>query len=414
MLFARLLRSIVKVGRIKVFDADGVEHVVSGTTGPSVTIRLHDPSLHWKLFLNPNLYLGEAYMNGTFTIEDGDVYDFLRFATRNMEIAGEHPVMNWLSRADSLFRRLQQYNPAWRSRRNVAHHYDLSGRLYDLFLDRDRQYSCAYFTDPGNDLEKAQTDKKRHIAAKLLIEPGMRVLDIGCGWGGLALYLARECGARVTGLTLSLEQLDVARERARRHGLEDRVEFHLRDYREQTGQFDRIVSVGMFEHVGLNHFKQYFATVHDLLDERGVALIHTIGRTGAPRSTNPWIRKYIFPGGYIPALSEMMHSIEKSQLVTCDVEILRLHYAETIRHWRERFLKNRDAALQLYDEKFCRMWEFYLAASEVSFRHMDNVVFQVQLSRDRLAVPLTRDYITDREECLTRRRRPAEGGGAAA
>ncbi|WNK01261.1 cyclopropane-fatty-acyl-phospholipid synthase family protein [Thalassospiraceae bacterium LMO-JJ14] len=414
MLFARLLRFVVKKGRITVIDAKDRRHVISGTSGPSITIRLHDPALHWKLFVNPNLYLGEAYMNGTFTVEDGDIYDFLEFAMRNMEISGEHPVMHWISMADSLFRRAQQYNPAWRARQNVAHHYDLSGQLYDLFLDRDRQYSCAYFINPDDDLETAQANKKRHIAAKLLLEPGMEVLDIGCGWGGLALYLAEETGVRVTGLTLSTEQLAVARDRARRRGLEDRVQFHLRDYRAQTGNFDRIVSVGMFEHVGLNHFPEYFGGLSRLLNDRGIALIHTIGRTEIPRATNPWIRKYIFPGGYIPALSEMMQSIEQSRLVTCDVEILRLHYAETILHWRNRFRRNRDKAQELYDETFCRMWDFYLAASEVSFRHMDSVVFQLQLAKNRLSVPLTRDYITEWEERLEPRSRPASGDGAAA
>ena len=414
MLFARLLEHIVKVGRLTVIDAGRKEHTFTGTTGSSLTIRLHDKALHWKLFFKPELYLGEAYMDGTLTVENGDIYDFLAFATANMEKAGGHPIMDWVARADSLFRRFQQYNPVSRARRNVAHHYDLSGELYDLFLDRDRQYSCAYFTDPSADLETAQLDKKRHIAAKLLLEEDMEVLDIGCGWGGLAIYLAEAAGVRVTGLTLSEEQLTVARERARRRGLEDRVSFHLKDYREQTGTFDHIVSVGMFEHVGVTHYGAYFDAVNSLLKKDGVALIHTIGRSDVPRATNPWIRKYIFPGGYIPALSEMMNSIEETELVTCDIEVLRLHYAETLRHWRQRFQANREKAAEIYDERFCRMWEYYLAASEVSFRHMDNVVFQVQLSRKRDAVPLTRDYISDWEQRLRREDKNATGGGAAA
>jgi len=414
MLFARLLRYVVKYGRITVIDAHGHKHVIAGASGPSLTIRLHDPSLHWKLFINPNLYLGEAYMDGTFTVEDGDIHDFLAFATRNLEACGGHPVMDWVSRADSLFRRAQQFNPVWRSRRNVAHHYDLSGKLYDLFLDEDRQYSCAYFERPEDDLETAQQNKKRHLAAKLLLKPGMKVLDIGSGWGGLALYLAEHAGVQVTGLTLSTEQLEVARARARKRGLEDRVRFHLRDYREQTGDFDRIVSVGMFEHVGLAHFREYFSGVSRLLKDDGVAVIHTIGRTEEPRATNPWIRKYIFPGGYIPALSEMMQSIERNKLVNCDVEVLRLHYAETLHHWRKRFAANRDKAVRLYDEKFCRMWEFYLAASETSFRYMDNVVFQVQLAKERGAVPLTRDYMYTRDGRRQRKDdRPSDGSAAA-
>lgn len=414
MLFARLLKHIVNAGRLTVIDAGGVEHTFSGTTGHSVTIRLHDKALHWKLFINPELYLGEAYMNGTLTVEGGDIYDFLQFATSNMERVPAHPVMDWIGRFDSIFRGIQQYNPVPRARKNVAHHYDLSGELYDLFLDRDRQYSCAYFTDPSVDLDTAQLDKKRHIAAKLMLQPDLEVLDIGCGWGGLALYLAETAGVKVTGLTLSKEQLSVARERARRRGLEDRVSFHLRDYREQTGTFDRIVSVGMFEHVGVSHYGAYFGAVNRLLSDRGVALIHTIGRSDAPRATNQWIRKYIFPGGYIPALSEMMTNIEGTGLVTCDVEVLRLHYAETLKHWRERFAANRDKARAIYDERFCRMWEFYLAASEVSFRHMDNVVFQVQLARKRDTLPLTRDYIAEWEERLRHDDKHATGGGAAA
>jgi len=414
MLFARLLKHIVNSGRLTVIDAGGKEHTFAGTTGPSVAIRLHDKALHWKLFFNPELYLGEAYMDGTLTVEDGEIYDFLQFATSNMENVPTHPVMEWMGRLDSLFRRFQQFNPISRARRNVAHHYDLSGELYDLFLDRDRQYSCGYFTDLAADLETAQLDKKRHIAAKLMLKPDMEVLDIGCGWGGLALYLAEAAGVKVTGLTLSEEQLAVARERARRRGLEDRVSFHLRDYREQTGTFDRIVSVGMFEHVGVSHYGTYFGAVKGLLNENGVALIHTIGRTGVPRATNRWIRKYIFPGGYIPALSEMMTNIEGTGLVTSDVEVLRLHYAETLKHWRARFAANRDKARDIYDERFCRMWEFYLAASEVSFRHMDNVVFQVQLTRKRDTLPLTRDYITEWEERLRHEDKNATGGGAAA
>ncbi len=414
MLFARLLKHVVNTGRLTVIDAGGEEYVFAGTTGPSLTIRLLDKSLHWKLFINPELYLGEAYMNGTLTVDDGEIYDFLQFAMANIEEAGSHPVMEWVSRADTLFRRFQQYNPVSRSRKNVAHHYDLSGELYDLFLDRDRQYSCGYFTHPEVDLDTAQLDKKRHIAAKLLLKPDMEVLDIGCGWGGLALYLAENTGVKVTGLTLSEEQLAVARERARRRGLEERISFHLRDYRHQTGQFDRIVSVGMFEHVGVTYFPQYFNAVHELMKDDGVALIHTIGRTGAPRATNQWIRKYIFPGGYIPALSEMMTSIERTGLITSDIEVLRLHYADTLKHWRARFKANRDKAADLYDERFCRMWEFYLAASEVSFRHMDNVVYQVQLAKRRDTVPYTRDYITEWEERLRREDKDVRGGGAAA
>ena len=414
MLFAHTLRHIVRCGRLTAVDAHGKEHVFSGSPGKDLTIRLHDPALHWKLFFNPGLCLGEAYMDGTFTVENGTIYDFLDFATSNMEIAGETKVMEWVAAADTLFRRLQQYNPAGRARRNVAHHYDLNGELYDLFLDTDKQYSCAYFQSPDDDLETAQLNKKRHLAAKLNIRPGMKVLDIGCGWGGLGLYLAGELGAQVTGLTLSTEQLAVAQKRVMKAGLTDKIEFHLRDYREQTGTFDRIVSVGMFEHVGITHYDAYFETVKRLLAEDGVAVIHTIGRSEVPRATNPWIRKYIFPGGYIPALSEVMRSVERTKLITTDVEILRLHYADTIRHWRARFDENREKAINLYDERFCRMWDYYLAASECSFRHLDNVIFQVQLTKKRAALPLTRDYITEWEKRANRTQKGKVSDGAAA
>jgi cyclopropane-fatty-acyl-phospholipid synthase len=291
----------------------------------------------------------------------------------------------------------QQYNPLHAARENVAHHYDLSDTLYDLFLDIDRQYSCAYFTRPDVTLETAQADKKRHIAAKLLLRPGQKVLDIGCGWGGLALYLARECGVQVTGLTLSSEQLKVAERRAAAAGLADRVRFHLRDYRTETGRYDRIVSVGMFEHVGVVHYPAFFRKLDELLSPDGVALLHSIGRMDGPGATNPWIRKYIFPGGYSPAMSEVLPEVEKVGLWITDIEVLRLHYAETLRHWRQRFLANRERIKNLYDERFCRMWEFYLAGSEVAFRHQGHIVFQMQIAKRVDAVPLTRDYMFDWE-----------------
>ncbi|MDE3239503.1 MAG: class I SAM-dependent methyltransferase, partial [Paracoccaceae bacterium] len=280
-----------------------------------------------------------------------------------------------------------------RARRNVAHHYDLSGELYDLFLDEDRQYSCAYFADPSMTLEEAQRAKKAHIANKLLLEPGMTVLDIGCGWGGLGLTLARDYGARVVGVTLSEEQHKVATRRAKEAGLSDRVEFRLCDYRTVTETFDRVVSVGMFEHVGVPHYREYFSAVHDRLAPDGVALIHTIGRVTPPGSTSPWILKYIFPGGYVPALSEMMSAVEKNALWSTDIEVWRMHYAYTLRHWHDRFVAKQDKAKALYDERFCRMWRYYLIASEMSFRHYGQCVFQVQLARRQEAVPLTRTYL---------------------
>ncbi len=395
MLFGRLFQHLIRVGSLIVIDANGRTHRFDGSPGPAVTVRLHDPALHYRLFFAPQLAAGEAYMAGTLTVEDGSLYDLLDLVGRNIALAGLHPFNRLIHRLSGLFRYLQQFNPTRRARANVAHHYDLSGDLYALFLDSDRQYSCAYFKTGKEDLETAQHEKKRHIAAKLLVQPGMKVLDIGSGWGGLALYLAREAGADVTGLTLSKEQLEFARQRAADAGLADRVRFHLRDYREETGRYDRIVSVGMFEHVGVGHFPAFFRQVRDRLTADGVALLHTIGRADGPGATDPWIRKYIFPGGYIPALSEIASVVERTSLYLTDIEVLRLHYAETLRRWRERFLAQRERAKALYDERFCRMWEFYLVASEISFRYLGNVVFQVQMAKRQDAVPLTRDYVDD-------------------
>src|SRR5437763_3683788 len=296
-----------------------------------------------------------------------------------------------------LIRRFLQYNPVPRARRNVAHHYDLSDQLYEMCLDSDRQYSCAYFRALEDDLETAQYNKKRHIASKLLLRPGDRVLDIGCGWGGMALYLATECDVEVTGLTLSAEQHAVAQRRAAAAGLSDRVRFFLRDYREEPGQYDRIVSVGMFEHVGMNHYDRFFAQLKSMLNPDGVALLHAIGRMDGPGSTNPWLRKYIFPGGYSPALSEVTPAVERARLWITDIEILRLHYADTPRAWRVRFEQNRDRIRALYDERFCRMWDIYLTGSEIAFRRQSHIVFQMQLAQRIETVPLTRDYMVDWE-----------------
>ncbi len=397
MLFGEIAKRFVRWGRLSIIDAHGRRHEVGEQDGPQATIRLHDKALHHRLALNPYLHLGEAYMAGTLTIEQGSLFEFMDICAANSLHAYDSPLGRAISAGQSLLRHLHQYNPVRRAQANVAHHYDLSDRLYDLFLDRDRQYSCAYFSHPHTDLEQAQADKKRHLAAKLLLEPGMRVLDIGSGWGGLALSLAEAGAAQVVGITLSQHQLEVSRERARRQGLADRVRFELRDYREQTGTFDRIVSVGMFEHVGVRHYRQFFRAVHDLLTEDGIAVLHSIGRMDGPGATNPWIRKYIFPGGYSPALSEVLPVVERQGLWVTDIEILRLHYAETLRAWRQRFTAQRAQIAALYDERFCRMWEFYLIGSELAFRRMGHMVFQMQLARRQDAVPLTRDYITDWE-----------------
>jgi cyclopropane-fatty-acyl-phospholipid synthase len=397
MLLSAFAKRVIVEGDLTIVDAGGGRHRLGDGRGRPVVIRLHDKSLHRRLAINPYLYVGEAFMEGTLTIEQGSLYDFLDICAANERRVSSHPFSRAVAAFERLLRRLHQYNPAPRARANVAHHYDLSDTLYDLFLDGDRQYSCAYFTDDHGDLEQAQRDKKRHLAAKLLLKPGLRILDIGSGWGGLGLYLAEAGAGEVVGVTLSQEQLKVSRERARRAGLSDRVRFELCDYRALGGNFDRIVSVGMFEHVGVSHYPEFFGAVRTLLTDDGVALLHSIGRADGPGTTNPFIRKYVFPGGYSPALSEVLPVVERLGLCVTDIEILRLHYAETLRLWRRRFAANRARIAKLYDERFCRMWEFYLVGSELTFRRMGHMVFQLQLAKRQDAVPLTRDYITDWE-----------------
>jgi cyclopropane-fatty-acyl-phospholipid synthase len=396
-LLSRLFRSVFKIGRLTVIDSRGRRDVFGEQPGPEVTIRLHDKLTEWRIALNPRLAVGEAFMDGRLTIENGDIYQFLDLCALNTERFDGYEKFDPLYRIERLFRSLQQFNPIGRAQRNVAHHYDLSGKLYDLFLDADRQYSCAYFRTGNDSLEAAQDNKKRHIGAKLLLKPGVKVLDIGSGWGGLGIYLARAGAGQVDGVTLSTEQHDVSNKRAADASLSDRVKFHLRDYRDQKGLFDRIVSVGMFEHVGVRHYGEFFRKVRELLTEDGVALLHSIGRSDGPGVTNPWIRKYIFPGGYTPALSEVLPAVEHAGLWVTDIEILRLHYADTLCEWRRRFNRARDEIRKIYDERFCRMWEFYLAGSEVAFRRQGLMVFQMQLAKRVDAVPRTREYIQDWE-----------------
>jgi cyclopropane-fatty-acyl-phospholipid synthase len=394
-----LLRRIVQRGALTFIDSQGKEHSYGDGRGPAVAVRVLDPRLERQLVLDPQLALGEGYMHGRLKMEQGRIYDLLALLLSNVQ---DQSLPRWSQSLDAaryLFRRVVQFNPKGRARRNVARHYDIDGAIYDLFLDSDRQYSCAYFSQ-GADLEEAQLAKKRHLAAKLGIEPGHRVLDIGSGWGGLGLYLAKLTDCNVTGVTLSQEQLKVSQERAQSEGLARAVDFQFKDYRKVAGRFDRIVSVGMFEHVGVNHYGTFFRKVRDLLTDDGVAIIHTIGRSEPPAATNAFIAKYIFPGGYIPALSEMVGAIERSGLLITDLEVLRLHYAETLRAWRERFIANWDKAAAILDETFCRMWEFYLAGSETAFRYQNLVVFQVQLAKRVETLPLTRDYMHDGESRL--------------
>ena len=400
MLLAQVLSRALGEGQLTVVDSTGKAHRIAGAKpGPSVTMRVHDRWTGLRLLLRPRLAFGEAYMDGTLTVEDGDVYDLLDLLGRNMGAFEATPFVAWSYALQRAIRFYEQYNPIGRAQKNVAHHYDLKDQLYDFFLDRDRQYSCAYFRTGEETLEEAQLDKKRHLASKMLLEPGQKVLDIGSGWGGLGLFLGQQYGVDVTGVTLSKEQHAISSRRALETGLADRVRFKLLDYRQEPDRYDRIVSVGMFEHVGVAHYIEFFRKVKDLLQDDGVMVLHAIGRMEPPGATNTWLKKYIFPGGYTPALSEVMAAIEKVGLWVTDIEILRLHYAETLRHWRLRFLSNRERIKQLagYDDRFCRMWEFYLAGCEIAFRYMNQMVFQIQLTRRQNAVPLTRDYIFDAE-----------------
>jgi cyclopropane-fatty-acyl-phospholipid synthase len=400
MIVAKVLSRVLREGQLTIIDPAGRTHRVQGARpGPAVTVRVHRWWTGLMLGLRPRLALGEAYMNGTLTIEEGEIYDLLALLGRNMATIERAPTVAWSYRLQRLMRSFDQYNPVGRARRNVAHHYDLKDELYDLFLDSDRQYSCAYFRTGTETLEEAQIEKKRHIASKLLLQPGQSVLDIGSGWGGMGLFLSQQFGVDVTGVTLSTEQHTFSSRRALEGGVADRVRFKLLDYRQEQASYDRIVSVGMFEHVGSTHYVEFFQKVKALLKEDGVMVLHAIGRMEPPGATNTWLRKYIFPGGYTPALSEVLTAIEKVGLWVTDIEILRLHYAETLRHWRQRFMANRDKvkAMAGYDDRFCRMWEFYLAGCEVAFRHLNQMVFQIQIARKQDAVPLVRDYLVDAE-----------------
>jgi cyclopropane-fatty-acyl-phospholipid synthase len=395
-MFGTLLKHGLKYGRITLVDHRG-RRATYGGEGPTVTLRLHDSSVGREVALNPWLKVGEAYMDGRLTIEDGTLYDFMDIGLANtVQLTGVW-TQKFTDVANRMLRWWHQNNPIARSRENVAHHYDLSRKLFSLFLDESMQYSCGYWPKLDMSLSEAQQAKMRHIASKLLLEPGQLVLDIGCGWGALGIYLAKTAGVKIIGVTLSKEQLDIAKQRAQKAGLEGQVEFRLQDYREVPERFDRIVSVGMFEHVGIKQYPVFFRQAEKLLKPAGAMLLHAIGRRDGPGYTNPWLRKYIFPGGYSPALSEVLPWIEKTGLWVTDIEILRLHYAETLKAWRANFEKHRAEIRALYDERFCRMWEFYLIGSELSFRYDYNMVFQIQMARNINTVPITRDYMFDWE-----------------
>ena len=401
--FAALLGKLVRKGDLELETADGVKNRFGDGSGPRLGVRLADRRAERQLLINPALHLGELYMEGRLIVTKGDLYDVLQLGARNLAELVDLPWVRAVENVRVAFRGVHQRNDRRRAKKNIARHYDNDARLYELFLDSDLQYSCAYFERPGQSLDDAQKAKKRHIAAKLLLKGGADVLDIGCGFGGMALYLAGVADARVTGVTLSKDQFGVATSRARQSGFATRVEFRLQDYRDVRETFDRIVSVGMFEHVGVAAYDEYFQTIRRQLKDDGVMLLHSIGRNSRPGATNPWIRKYIFPGGYIPSLSEVLPAIERAGLYVTDIEILRLHYADTLRAWRERFMANRAEVARIHDERFCRMWEFYLAGSETSFRVDGHMVFQIQLAKRQDAAPLTRDYILEREAELRRR-----------
>jgi len=400
-LLGSLLNKFVQNGQLRLTDAGGTTHVFgSGEGGPTVNGRLTDSSLEWKLFLNPELYAAEAYMDGGLVFEQGStVHDFLTLFSVNREPLGSHPVQGLMRRGWKAFRRRQQANSVEAATANARHHYDITTDLYRLFLDEKLNYSCAYFRDPDMTLEEAQEAKLTHAVAKLCLKPGMTVLEIGGGWGAFAVKLA-EAGANVTSLNVSPAQIRIAEEVVEKAGVSDRVSFVGKDYREYSGTFDRVVSVGMMEHVGVGHLDEFFSVVKQVLAPDGYAFVHAIGRMTPPGTTGPFFRKYIFPGGYVPALSEVFSVTERQGLWVADAEVLRLHYAWTVRAWRERFAARRDEAVLLMDERFCRMWEFYLSAAELGFVHGSNMVFQLLVARQRDAVPLTRDFMVDDERAL--------------
>ncbi|MEH6691802.1 MAG: cyclopropane-fatty-acyl-phospholipid synthase family protein [Pseudorhizobium pelagicum] len=395
---SHMMKSFIRKGQLTVIDANGKRHVFAGTPGPEVTMRLTDKRLYRTLVFNPELAAGEAYMDGTMRFEEGSsLRDFLTLFSINRLSLGSYPLQKAIRAVKMRFRNRQQSNQKGEAQQNVAHHYDLGNAFYKLFLDDNMLYSCAYFREPTETLEQAQRNKLRLLASKLCLKEGMRVLDIGCGWGDLALYLAKLENVQVTGVTLSREQQKLASQRAQKEGLSDRVKFELRDYRDVDDRFDRIVSVGMFEHVGVQHYDEFFSHLNTLMPDDGIAVLHSIGHMSPPGMASPWLRKYIFPGAYSPALSEVFDSVERNSLWVSDLEFLRVHYATTLAHWGERFEANREQVIALYDDRFARMWEFYLISAEMMFRTGSQLVFHMQLSRSRDAAPITRDYITDRQ-----------------
>jgi len=394
MNLVNFLNNLIKHDGFVLIDSNSKKFVIGNPIKENpIILKLLDKSLNYKLLLNPDLYFGEAYTNGSLVIENGTLTEFLEITIRNIGTQNINVYGKILNKLKGFYRYLTNFNKGFISKKNVSHHYDISEKLYDLFLDTNRQYSCAYFKNENDSLEEAQANKIDHIIKKLNIKSDQKILDIGSGWGTLAINIAQKTKANVTGITLSKNQLEYSNNKAKELNLANQVEFKLMDYRQLNEKFDRIVSVGMFEHVGRKFYKSYFNKVSKLLKEKGVALIHTIGSSKPPRYPQPWITKYIFPGGYTPSLSQIARPIEDSGLVISDIEVLRMHYSHTLRHWKERFLSKKESVLEMFDEKFYRMWEFYLASCEIAFKWGDQVVFQLQLTKDNISTPTTRDYI---------------------
>ena len=394
MHLSNFLNRLIKDDGFELIDANSKSYLIGKPKKENpIRFKILDKTLHWKLLINPDLYLGEGYTDGSIVIENGTLTEFLDIAIKNIGRDSANSITNALDKFRRMYRYITNFNLIGKSKQNVAHHYDLSNKFYDLFLDEKRQYSCAYFKNEDDTLEVAQNNKIDHIIKKLNLKSNHKVLDVGCGWGTLALDIAKKTQCEVVGITLSKNQLEYAQQKAREMNLENQVEFRLEDYRQLSEKFDRVVSVGMFEHVGRKFYSKYFNKVFNFLNEDGVALIHTIGSINPPRGPQPWITKYIFPGGYTPSLSEVSLPIEKSGLIISDLEVLRAHYAHTIRNWKDRFMSKKEQVLEMFDEKFFRMWEFYLVGCEMSFKWRDQVVFQFQLTRKLKATPITRDYI---------------------
>ena len=392
MLFA-ILKNIKFKGRLEIIDYRG-NFYSFGEGKISTKIRLKNKSIEKKLLRNPSLHLGEGYMDGSILIEDGNLDNFLKIITSSYEeFLSNNFFFKMYENIYGFFKSFHQINKIIQSKKNVAHHYDLNENLYRLFLDNDMQYSCAYFHNQNINLDQAQHDKKKHIISKLQITPDMSVLDIGCGWGGMAIQIAKDTGAKVKGITLSKNQLNTALRRVQEEGLNEKVHFSLQDYRNEEDVYDRIVSIGMFEHVGINYFPSFFSKTYELLNDTGIFLLHTIGQRSKPSATSPWIRKYIFPGGYIPSLSEIMQAAETYNINVTDVEVFMMHYAYTLNCWHKNLIKNKEKIIKMFDQRFFRMWEFYLLISKYSFENMGNIVFQIQIAKNINNIPLTRNYI---------------------